>query len=161
MHIFIQTLGSRGDVQPYVALGKGLKAAGHTVTVCTSASFELFITEHGLSYGYMTDEMMKLINSDQGRDAMENTTNLWEIIKLTRKLSKQVAPMQRMMLNDSWNSAQEANPDLIIFHPKAYGGPHFAEKLGIPVIMAVPVPMLVPTAEFPNMGFPNWPLGGW
>ncbi|NER88929.1 glycosyltransferase [Moorena sp. SIO3A2] len=161
MHVFILTLGSRGDVQPYVALGKGLKAAGHTVTVCTSASFELFIREHGLTYGYMNDEMIKLINSDQGRDAMENTTNLWETIKLTRKLSKQVAPMQRMMLKDSWNSAQQANPDLIIFHPKTYGGPHFAEKLGIPVIMAVPLPMLVPTAEFPNMGFPKWPLGGW
>ena len=31
MNIFIVTFGSRGDVQPYVALGKGLKAAGFPI----------------------------------------------------------------------------------------------------------------------------------
>ena len=50
MRVFILTFGSRGDVQPYVALGKGLQAAGHAVTVCTSASFEPFIAAHGLAY---------------------------------------------------------------------------------------------------------------
>jgi sterol 3beta-glucosyltransferase len=33
MKIFIVTAGSGGDVQPYVALGKGLKAAGYAVTL--------------------------------------------------------------------------------------------------------------------------------
>jgi sterol 3beta-glucosyltransferase len=40
MHIFILTLGTRGDVQPYVALGRGLIKAGHQVTICTSSSVE-------------------------------------------------------------------------------------------------------------------------
>ena len=71
MNIFIVTAGSRGDVQPYVALGKGLKAAGHAVTVCTCASFEAFITEHGLDYGYMNDDFIKLVDSEAGRDAIE------------------------------------------------------------------------------------------
>ena len=34
MNILILTIGTRGDVQPYVALGKGLRAAGHDVTIC-------------------------------------------------------------------------------------------------------------------------------
>ena len=160
MHVLILTLGSQGDVQPYVALGVGLKAAGHRVTLCTSARFESFITEHGLNYGYMNDQMLQLMDSAQGRDLMENTTNLWEVIKATRRLSKQVAPMQRQMIEDSWQSALTVNPDVILFHPKVYGGPHFAEKLGIPVVLAVLQPMLAPTAEMPNMGFPRWKLGG-
>lgn len=49
--------------------------------------------------------------------------------------------------------------DLIVYHPKAFGGPHFAEKLGIPAVMAVPLPMLVTTGEFPVIGFPRLPLG--
>ncbi len=32
MNILILTISSRGDVQPFVALGKGLKTAGHKVT---------------------------------------------------------------------------------------------------------------------------------
>ncbi|MEL6384626.1 MAG: glycosyltransferase [Cyanobacteria bacterium J06626_18] len=160
MRVLILTLGSRGDVQPYVALGKGLKAAGHTVTLCTSSRFESFITEHGLNYGYMNDAMMQLMDSAQGREVMEDATNLWGVIKATRRLSKQVAPLQQKMLQDCWDVAQATNPKLILFHPKTYGGPHIAEKLGIPVILAMPLPMLVPTTEQANMGFPKLPLGG-
>ena len=61
MNIFIITLGSRGDVQPYVALGKGLHEVGHTVTVCTCAAFESFITEQGLLYGYMSNDFLDLL----------------------------------------------------------------------------------------------------
>ncbi|NER79601.1 MAG: glycosyltransferase family 1 protein [Leptolyngbya sp. SIO1D8] len=160
MHILIFTLGSRGDVQPYVALGKGLKAAGHEVTLCTSARFKSFITEHGLDYGYMNDEMLQLMDSMQGRELMEDATNLWEVIKAMRRLSKQVEPLQQKMLQDCWNVAQTTHPELILFHPKTYGGPHIAEKLGIPVILAMPLPMLVPTAEQSNTGFPSLPFGG-
>ena len=60
-NIFILTLGSRGDVQPYVALGKGFQAAGHNVTVCTSSSFESFITGQGLNYGHMSNDLLDLI----------------------------------------------------------------------------------------------------
>jgi sterol 3beta-glucosyltransferase len=161
MKILIITLGSRGDVQPYVALGKGLQEAGHEVTICTSSSFEGFIREHGLRYGYMNNDIMALIDSDAGRDAMENTTNLLQWIKTALILVKQVKPLQRMMLKESWLAAQEADPDLVIFHPKAFGGIHIAEKLGVPVMMAIPLPVFVPTAEFPNIVFPNWTLGGW
>jgi sterol 3beta-glucosyltransferase len=69
--------------------------------------------------------------------------------------------MQQSLLQDCWDAARESSPDLIIFHPKAYGGPHFAEKIGVPSIMALPIPMIVPTAEHPHMGFPDWKLGGW
>ena len=71
MKIFIVTAGSRGDVQPYVALGKGLKAAGHAVTLCTCASFEPFITEHDLGYGYMNDDFIRFVDSEASRDAIE------------------------------------------------------------------------------------------
>jgi len=39
MKISILTFGTRGDVQPYIALGLGLKAAGHSVTIATLKEF--------------------------------------------------------------------------------------------------------------------------
>ncbi|MBN2328217.1 MAG: glycosyltransferase family 1 protein [Candidatus Omnitrophica bacterium] len=161
MKIFIVTLGSRGDVQPYTALGRGLQAAGHTVTLCTSSSFESFVVDHGLRYGYMNDGIIKLMNSDIGREAMENMSNLWKGIKTACKLMKQAGPLQRQAISDSWDSAMQAHPDLILFHPKAFWAPHFAEALKVPVMLAFYLPMYAPTAEFPNIGFPRWKLGGW
>jgi len=161
MNIFIVTLGSRGDVQPYVALGKGLRAAGHTVTVCTSVSFEPFITGHGLRYGYMSDDFMELMESAEGRDAIENTSGIIGPIKTMMKLMKEANRINRELMKDTWAAAQEAEPDLIIYHPKGLSGAHIAEKLRIPVMLAVPAPAFVPTAEIPVVGMPNLNLGRW
>lgn len=159
MNVFIVTFGGLGDVLPYVALGKGLRARGHNVTLCTNSSFESFVTDHGLSYAYMNDGFTKLAKSAAGRDAFENMTNLWGAIKTVIKLAKQLGPLQRATLNDAWDAASTAKPDLIIFYPKAGWAIHFADKLDIPAIAAPLFPQLVPTAEFPSLGFPDWKLG--
>ncbi|MCG8553454.1 MAG: glycosyltransferase, partial [Desulfobacterales bacterium] len=99
------------------------------------------------------------LDTDQGREMLENTNNLFNVIRRILSMKKQVGPMQQSLLQEGWNAAKASKPDLIIFHPKAYGGPHFAEKLGVPVIMALPMPMMVPTAAHPNMGFPDLRLG--
>jgi sterol 3beta-glucosyltransferase len=109
----------------------------------------------------MNDDLLAVLDTDQGRDLIENTNNLFDVIKRTFSMMKQVGPMQQALLRESWEAAVQAKPDLIIFHPKAYGGPQFAEKLGIPVLMALLIPMMVPTAEHPNMGFPDLKLGAW
>jgi len=52
MRITFLTLGSRGDVQPYVALAKELIKNGHEAVVCTGQTFKKFIEENGL-IGYI------------------------------------------------------------------------------------------------------------
>ncbi|NET17070.1 MAG: glycosyltransferase, partial [Okeania sp. SIO1H6] len=48
MRITILALGTRGDVQPYIALGLGLQAAGHQVKIASLDIFEDFISNKGL-----------------------------------------------------------------------------------------------------------------
>lgn len=50
MNITLLTFGTRGDVQPFVALGAGLRRAGHEVTLATGTGFEALVTEHGLGH---------------------------------------------------------------------------------------------------------------
>ena len=40
LHFTFLTIGSRGDVQPYIALAKGLMADGHRVRIATHGEFE-------------------------------------------------------------------------------------------------------------------------
>lgn len=161
MKILIFTLGSRGDVQPYLALGKGLQAAGHHVTLSTSSSFENFITEQGLNYGYMSNDFIEFMDSASGKEAMESGGNAFGLVKSMLQTIKKSQTIIREILQDSWKTAQEVHPDLIVFHPKSVGGPHLAEKLGIPAVLALPVPVLVPTDEFIAPGFPTMKLGKW
>ena len=161
MRIFINTFGSRGDVQPYVALGKGLAANGHEVTVCTASSFETFIIDNGLNYGYVTNDLLELMDTDVGREAVEDTAGLFGSVKTMIKLVKATMPLNRQMMSDSWDAAQEVEPDLVIYHPKTLGSVSIAEVFNAPAIMAILQPMMVPTAEFPTIGLPTLKLGGW
>ena len=74
--VLILSLGSRGNVQPYIALSKAFIKDDHQVTICTSSTLEDFITQQGVGYGYMNNEILKLIDSDAGRDALEDSGNM-------------------------------------------------------------------------------------
>ena len=50
MRIAIIAPGSRGDVEPYIALGKGLRRAGHDVRLVTHENFEAFVGSHVLEF---------------------------------------------------------------------------------------------------------------
>ena len=50
MKIVIQIIGSRGDIQPFIALGKVLKTYGHHIRVATHPTFKDFVTENGLEF---------------------------------------------------------------------------------------------------------------
>ena len=144
MKITIITAGSRGDVQPFVALGLGLQAAGHDVTLCAGVSYEPFVSGYGLKFAPMNDDFLHLADSMEGGG-----------FGAIRK----VKPMIRIMLEDQWRGAQGS--EAIIYHPKTLGGPYIAEKLSIPVFMSIPLPLMTPTGAFPNPILPqNLRLGG-
>ena len=161
MNILILTYGTRGDVQPYIALGQCLKRGGHCVTVSTSSRFSGAIEAAGLHYAYMNDGMLTLLDTPEDQGVLEDTNNIFQVVKRTLGLLKKVGPIQRALADESWEAAQQSQPDMIVFHPKAFTAPDIAEKLGIPVAMALVVPGLVPTAEYPNMMLPRLKLGGW
>ena len=50
MKITILAIGTRGDVQPLVALGVGLQTAGHEVCMATPAEFEGVVRNSGLGF---------------------------------------------------------------------------------------------------------------
>ncbi|WP_350605929.1 glycosyltransferase [Pseudoalteromonas sp. MER144-MNA-CIBAN-0113] len=161
MNILILTYGTRGDVQPYIALGQGLKRAGHCVTLATSSRFEEDIELAGLQYAFMNDGMLRLLDAPEDQGALEDTNNIFQVVKRTLGLLKKIGPIQRALADESWAAAEKSQPDIIVFHPKAFTAPDIAEKLGVPVVLALVVPGLVPTAKYPNMMLPRLRLGGW
>ncbi|MBT3256218.1 MAG: glycosyltransferase family 1 protein [Deltaproteobacteria bacterium] len=159
MKVAIITAGSRGDVQPFVALGLGLKKTGHQVKICTHSGFQSFITQYGLDYGFMNDEMSRFLISDRGHEAIESSGGTFGWLKTAARVSKQFNPIMRRMLEEEWKAAQGS--DVIIYHPKAAGGYDIAEKLDVPLFISIPLPLLAPTRAFPCVLFSRVKLGGW
>lgn len=150
--ILITTFGTRGDIQPFIALGKGLKAAGYEVAICTSEGFKSFVDEHKLYYVFMNNELLRLSQA-----VLDETGGIGGTLSIAGKMM----PAMRQSMDDEWNAARAFQPDLIIYHPKCFGGYHIAEKLNIPAIMSLPLPFYTPTREFPVPFFSNVQLGRW
>lgn len=154
MKIFMSTMGTRGDIQPFIALGQGLQAAGHQVALCTAEGYRSFVEEHGVPYAYMNNEFLTIINSQEGQAATEGD-------RPALGLYKKMGPIIRRALDDEWQAVQAFQPDLMIFQPKMLGSYHIAEKLQLPLWLALPLPFYAPTSAFPNPVFSGVRLGGW
>ena len=63
MKILIPTIGTRGDVQPFIALGVGLKATGHAVTIATLDEFKKDVLAYGLQYDALRGDFLKAAQS--------------------------------------------------------------------------------------------------
>jgi sterol 3beta-glucosyltransferase len=150
--ILIITIGSRGDIQPFIVLGKGLKAAGYEVALQTAKAYRSFVETNGLRYVYMNNDFLDLTESKAGQAAFDGGGKL--------QLMKMVMPMLRRMLQDEWQAAQDFNPDALIYHPKSLGGYHLAEKLSIPLFMALGLPLYTPTRAYPMPILSGIHLGG-
>lgn len=149
MNITIVALGSRGDVQPYVALGKGLQQAGHCVSVMAHNDFEQLITDYGLSFVDLGGSIKVVAQSLE--QLLEQGQTL-KIFATQAKIAQQLA--QQVAVN---GLAACQNADLIVGGLGGlFIGWTLAEKLGLPFLQAHLLP-LTPTREFASVLAPPLP----
>ncbi|EED21405.1 UDP-glucose,sterol transferase, putative [Talaromyces stipitatus ATCC 10500] len=170
LNIVIQVVGSRGDVQPFIALGRVLKFHhGHRVRLATHESFQGFVEENGLEFFNIGGDPMELMafmvknpGLMPGFDALKNGD--------IRRRRMEIASI----ISGCWRSCFEAgdgtgmpvsdrNTDLKNFHggnvpfvadaiianPPSFAHVHCAEKLGIPLHIMFTMPWS-PTQAFPH-----------
>ena len=163
MNIVIHVVGSRGDVQPFVALGKVLKATyGHRVRLATHPVFRSFIQENGLEFfsiGGDPAELMAFMVKNPGlmpgKDALRSgdigkrRKGMYEIIRGCWRSCFEAGDGTGVEVsdetanyNDRLDSAVSSTEiaaespfvaDAIIANPPSFAHIHCAEKLGIPL----------------------------
>lgn len=163
LNIVIQIVGSRGDVQPFVALGKTLRDTyGHRVRIATHATFQKFIEENGLEFfniGGDPAELMAFMVKNPGLmpgfDALKSgevskrrkgieeiLMGCWRsCVEAGNGLGPPPPPHQRSVPPDFSRDLPGDPADLpfvadaIIANPPSFAHIHIAEKLGIPLHM--------------------------
>lgn len=124
------TIGSRGDVQPYIALGKGLVREGHHVTIITHAEFGEWIESYGLGFIEIAGNPAALMSLMVQHGSMN--------VGLLRDASSQFRGWIKDLLDTSWSACQGL--DILIESPSAMAGIHIAEALKIPYFRAFTMP---------------------
>ncbi len=153
MRITISSHGTRGDVQPYLALAVGLQQAGHQVTLATSYNYTDWIE----AYGVRTHPTRFSLQEHMKRpevQAVLKSRNFVKQLRIFRQMMRQGAEA----MDEVWAAVQEA--DFAIQSPASSGALEAAQIHGLPAALAYPVPF-APTGEFPSffIGRPRFSPG--
>jgi UDP:flavonoid glycosyltransferase YjiC (YdhE family) len=154
MMITIIAQGTRGDVQPAVALGQALQAQGYRVRILASTNFREWIAGHGLEPAGARVNIQELMESAGGVEWVERGHNPLVQQRLMKKLLDRHGAQ---LAQDAWTACQGADAVISSFTSDAYVTA-IAEKLDIPQICAALQPALIATRD--GRAVLNGPLPG-
>jgi UDP:flavonoid glycosyltransferase YjiC (YdhE family) len=145
LSIVVMVVGSRGDVQPFIPIGRRL-AERHRVRIATHPEFRPMVERAGLEFyplGGDPHEMMQYIVKTGGRIVPTHLDQIWEDVPKKRAMIAEI-------LASTWRACTEADPerpgarpfraDAIVANPPSYGHIHCAEALHIPLHMVFTMP---------------------
>lgn len=150
MRIGVYTVGTRGDVQPYVALGKGLAEAGRDVTVITHGLFEPLVRSAGLGIAPLQSNPRQVLR----RQALSQVGS--NPIRITGFLRDNLEPVMRQIFVETLEA--NVGSELMINSGLALAGWHVAEKLDTPAIAGFLWPMTPSRCQLGAIGRlpPSW-----
>jgi UDP:flavonoid glycosyltransferase YjiC (YdhE family) len=151
MRIVIIAPGSRGDVQPYIALGKGLQNAGHYIRLVSHSNFESLVTSNGLEFWSFGNNVQDAVENSEMRELTEKGNFLLLLAKMAKE-----AQRQALRFAEGGLSAAQGMDIVLAGIGGLFIGTAIAEKLNIPLVQAYVFPF-TPTQEFSSVLTPKLP----
>ena len=143
------TIGSRGDVQPYIALGLGLQKEGHPVRLIATQDFETQVKSHGLEFWPIRGNSQESIEGKEWREVSEKGN----IIIIMNQLIKHALRSAIEWMEDARIACQ--GMDLLITGSVGLSiAISLAEKYHLPLLQAHLIP-ITPTKTFPSLLVPQ------
>lgn len=150
--ITILTYGTRGDVEPFVALGIGLQGAGHAVRLAAPAEFAALAQGRGLEFAPLKGSPAQLASALAGRAGLS-----WP--RMVAEMMGHVLPLARRVYHGAAEAVRDS--ELIVHSFLMTDAGHTLARLqGVPDVSAQFFPVFLPTAAFPAVVAPDLRLGG-
>jgi sterol 3beta-glucosyltransferase len=156
--LVLLTSGTRGDVQPVIALALGLQEAGLPVRLAAPSSFRAWIESFNLSFAQVDGNPSDLLTRPGAQSALTYDGNPIRSLRASAAYVAQARPIYAQMFASAWLACRDARA-LIIGLPTTWGI-HIAEALEVPCLGAFLQPV-TPTRAFPAPIIPlTFSLGG-
>ncbi len=139
--IALVTIGTQGDVQPYLALAISLKHRGYSVVLGASEEFEPMVVGYGIEFHSLGPSIQAFLQQSRFENAMSQS-----MLINGPSLLRQGQQIVDTAARHAWNMCQGA--DALILNMNTSFGIDIAEALHIPAIMVALQP-LNSTSEFP------------
>ncbi|KAM7253410.1 hypothetical protein ACFE04_026028 [Oxalis oulophora] len=148
LRIAILVVGTRGDVQPFLAMAKRLQEYGHHVRLATHANFKKFVTSAGIDF-YPLGGDPRVLAGYMARNKGLIPSGPREISIQRKQLKAIIESLLPACTEPDMESGAPFKAQAIIANPPAYGHTHVAEALGVPIHIFFTMPW-TPTYDFPH-----------
>jgi UDP:flavonoid glycosyltransferase YjiC (YdhE family) len=159
--ILLIALGSRGDIEPFLAVGQLLKRRGYQNVACVIPEQfrKLAVDDEGLHFYSLGTEFLEMLDTSDGRDIVGADLGRIAKLKLYYSLYKKSKTVHDKHMAIQSEAIVDFNPDLIIYHVKSIYPSGWEVHNPGQTIMLSPVPCIVKvTSSYPVLGF-NFSLG--
>lgn len=148
--IILTAMGSLGDMHPYLAIGLGLRARGHEVTVATGEFYRAKVEALGFGFRPLRPNVDVLNDPAAMRRFMDPR---WGTFRILREL---ILPNLRATFEDTDAAVAATRADLLVSHALAYAAPLVAERRGVAWVSTQVTPIGLFSAHDPPLvpGFP-------
>ncbi len=119
MKIILTSIGTRGDIEPFLAIGEILKERGHHVICLFPEQFRNLAEDSGFEFVSLGSKFIKLLESPEGRVVMGGGKFRFKKIKALIKLISVQSAANKEMIRKQEECIEGYSPDRIIHHPKA------------------------------------------
>jgi UDP:flavonoid glycosyltransferase YjiC (YdhE family) len=139
MKIIIPTIGTRGDVQPFIALAQGLDRAGHTVTLVSHPVMRILVESHNVTFAPMGPDI------DLGQEAAAIRARSPNVVMGLIRVMRFAFNMLEQSHEDILAQCREA--DLVVTPSNCAAGKNEADLLGLPSVSANFMPWSIPVHD--------------
>jgi sterol 3beta-glucosyltransferase len=151
MRIAVIAPGSRGDVEPYVALSKGLTQAGHVVRLVTHEDFYALVTSHGVDCWPVEGSVQEVVQGADMRERLAGGKFMAVMSQMAKEAQQRAVQFGRVGL-----AACQGMELVLAGVGGVFVGLALAERLGLPLLQAYYIPF-TPTRAYPSFLLPKLP----
>lgn len=148
MRALLVTHGTRGDVQPFLALAVALRDRGHEALLAAPESFASAARDHEVEFAPLDEGPNRLMDDPVVKEAMEGGYQGLRGKITAVRTAQLIKPLMADVLHDVGAVARASGADVVV-HTPGLPAQHAAEMLGVPAVLATLQPGWVPTSVFP------------
>ena len=152
MQVTVLALGSRGDVQPFIALAVALQARGHRITIAAAADYASLVRDYDIAFMPIGGHVREMMNDDLVNDILDRASNP---LQFTRGFFRELEPLMNQIVEDCRLAALSADL-LLVSSLGLYIGSQLVEKQPKPMVAVHMHPLFASQASA-HVNFPCAP----
>lgn len=153
MKILLTSIGTRGDMEPFLAIGELLKSHGHEIICLFPEQFKSLAEDSDMKFSSLGSEFIEMLESDIGKYALGGGGTKWKKIIAYIKLAKIQSKNNKLMLQRQKQTIEQEKPDRIVHNGKVMYPVLWEVENQRKTIFVSPVPYLHYVKGYTHLAF--------